>query len=72
MNMLLHGVKDAKFEIDPGDTLTNDRDMLREKNGDTQKASGAASARRGLARNTSASRLDARQTLSASCVKVQK
>ena len=32
MNMLLHGVKDSEFEIHHGDTLTNDRDMLRETN----------------------------------------
>lgn len=32
MNMLLHGVKDSEFEIYHGDTLTNDWDMLREKN----------------------------------------
>ena len=32
MNMLLHGVKDTEFEIYHGDTLTNDWDMLREKN----------------------------------------
>ena len=32
MNMLLHGVKDAEFEIYHGDTLTNDWDMLRETN----------------------------------------
>ncbi|MDY3562676.1 SAM-dependent methyltransferase [Gemmata sp. JC673] len=32
MNMLLHGVKDTEFEIDHGDTLTNDWDMLREQN----------------------------------------
>ena len=32
MNMLLHGVKDSKFEIYHGDTLTNDWDILRELN----------------------------------------
>ncbi len=32
MNMLLHGVKDTEFEIYHGDTLTNDWDMLRERN----------------------------------------
>jgi type I restriction enzyme M protein len=32
MNMLLHGVKDTEFEIYHGDTLTSDRDMLRETN----------------------------------------
>ena len=32
MNMLLHGVKDAEFELYHGDTLTNDWDMLRETN----------------------------------------
>jgi len=32
MNMLLHGVKDAEFEIFHGDTLTNDWEMLRETN----------------------------------------
>lgn len=32
MNMLLHGVKDSEFEIYHGDTLTNDWDMLRERN----------------------------------------
>ena len=32
MNMLLHGVRDTEFEIHHGDTLTNDRDMLRETN----------------------------------------
>jgi type I restriction enzyme M protein len=32
MNMLLHGVKDAEFEIYHGDTLTNDWDFLRETN----------------------------------------
>ncbi len=32
MNMLLHGVKDTEFDIYHGDTLTNDWDMLREKN----------------------------------------
>ena len=32
MNMLLHGVKDSEFEIYHGDTLTNDRDILRELN----------------------------------------
>jgi type I restriction enzyme M protein len=32
MNMLLHGVKDAEFEIYHGDTLTNDWDILRELN----------------------------------------
>jgi type I restriction enzyme M protein len=29
-NILLHGVKDPKFEIYQGDTLTNDWDILRE------------------------------------------
>jgi len=32
MNMLLHGVKDAEFEIFHGDTLTNEWDTLRELN----------------------------------------
>jgi type I restriction enzyme M protein len=32
MNMLLHGVKDAEFEIYHGDTLKNDWDVLRESN----------------------------------------
>ncbi|MCY4039941.1 MAG: type I restriction-modification system subunit M [Gammaproteobacteria bacterium] len=32
MNMLLHGVKDAQFEIYHGDTLINDWQMLRETN----------------------------------------
>ncbi len=32
MNMLLHGVKDSEFEIYHGDTLTNDWEMLRERN----------------------------------------
>ncbi|QTS84680.1 type I restriction-modification system subunit M [Ectopseudomonas khazarica] len=32
MNMLLHGVKDAEFEIYHGDTLSNDWDILRELN----------------------------------------
>jgi type I restriction enzyme M protein len=32
MNMLLHGVKDTEFEIYHGDTLTNDWEMLRERN----------------------------------------
>ena len=32
MNMLLHGVKDAEFEIYHGDTLTNDWDIFRELN----------------------------------------
>ena len=32
MNMLLHGVKDAEFEIYHGDTLTNDWEWLRETN----------------------------------------
>ncbi len=32
MNMLLHGVKDAEFEIFHGDTLTNEWDTLREQN----------------------------------------
>jgi len=32
MNMLLHGVKDAEFEIFHGDTLTNDWDIFREQN----------------------------------------
>ena len=32
MNMLLHGVKDAEFEIYHGDTLTNAWDFLRETN----------------------------------------
>jgi len=32
MNMLLHGVKDTEFEIYHGDTLTNDWEILREKN----------------------------------------
>ena len=32
MNMLLHGVKDAEFEIFHGDTLTNEWDILRELN----------------------------------------
>lgn len=32
MNMLLHGVKDAEFEIHHGDTLVNDWDWLRETN----------------------------------------
>ncbi len=32
MNMLLHGVKDAEFEIFHGDTLTNDWETLRETN----------------------------------------
>lgn len=32
MNMLLHGVKDAEFEIHHGDTLANDWDILRELN----------------------------------------
>ena len=32
MNMLLHGVKDAEFEIHHGDTLTNDWDIFREQN----------------------------------------
>lgn len=32
MNMLLHGVKDAEFDIFHGDTLTNDWDTLREQN----------------------------------------
>ncbi|MDD2219073.1 MAG: type I restriction-modification system subunit M [Desulfoplanes sp.] len=32
MNMLLHGVKDAEFEIFHGDTLTNEWDIFREQN----------------------------------------
>lgn len=32
MNMLLHGVKDAEFEIHHGDTLDNDWDLFREEN----------------------------------------
>jgi len=32
MNMLLHGVKDTEFSIYHGDTLTNEWDILREKN----------------------------------------
>ena len=32
MNMLLHGVKDTEFEIQHGDTLTNDWELLRETN----------------------------------------
>lgn len=32
MNMLLHGVKDSEFEIYHGDTLTNDWEILRERN----------------------------------------
>lgn len=32
MNMLLHGVKDTEFEIYHGDTLSNDWDILRERN----------------------------------------
>jgi type I restriction enzyme M protein len=32
MNMLLHGVKDAEFEIFHGDTLDNDWDLFREQN----------------------------------------
>ena len=32
MNMLLHGVKDSEFDIYHGDTLTNDWDLLRERN----------------------------------------
>jgi len=32
MNMLLHGVKDSEFDIYHGDTLTNDWDILRERN----------------------------------------
>jgi type I restriction enzyme M protein len=32
MNMLLHGVKDAEFEIHHGDTLDNDWDIFRELN----------------------------------------
>jgi type I restriction enzyme M protein len=32
MNMLLHGVKDAEFDIFHGDTLLNDWDMLKEAN----------------------------------------
>lgn len=32
MNMLLHGVKDTEFEINHGDTLTNEWDWLRETN----------------------------------------
>lgn len=32
MNMLLHGVKDAEFEIFHGDTLDNDWDTFREEN----------------------------------------
>ncbi|MBP9943270.1 MAG: type I restriction-modification system subunit M [Desulfomicrobium sp.] len=32
MNMLLHGVKDAEFEIFHGDTLLNEWDMMREQN----------------------------------------
>jgi type I restriction enzyme M protein len=32
MNMLLHGVKDAEFEIFHGDTLLNDWEMLKEDN----------------------------------------
>ncbi len=32
MNMLLHGVKDAEFEIFHGDTLTNDWEKLKEAN----------------------------------------
>lgn len=32
MNMLLHGVKDAEFDIFHGDTLLNEWDMLRETN----------------------------------------
>lgn len=32
MNMLLHGVKDAEFEIHHGDTLDNDWDIFREQN----------------------------------------
>ncbi len=32
VNMLLHGVKDTEFEINHGDTLTNDWDLLRETN----------------------------------------
>jgi type I restriction enzyme M protein len=32
MNMLLHGVKDTEFEIQHGDTLTNEWDLLRETN----------------------------------------
>jgi len=32
MNMLLHGVKDAEFEIHHGDSLLNDWDLLNEMN----------------------------------------
>ncbi len=32
MNMLLHGIKDAEFEIHHGDTLDNDWDIFREEN----------------------------------------
>ena len=32
MNMLLHGVKDAEFEIHHGDTLENEWDLFREEN----------------------------------------
>ena len=32
MNMLLHGVKDAEFDIHHGDTLDNDWEMMRELN----------------------------------------
>jgi type I restriction enzyme M protein len=32
MNMLLHGVKDAEFDIFHGDTLLNEWDMMREQN----------------------------------------
>jgi type I restriction enzyme M protein len=32
MNMLLHGVRDTEFEIDHGDSLKNDWDILRELN----------------------------------------
>ena len=32
MNMLLHGVKDAEFDIFHGDTLLNEWNMMREAN----------------------------------------
>lgn len=36
MNMLLHGVKDNEFEIFHGDSLTNDWDILQERNPNKQ------------------------------------
>ena len=36
MNMLLHGVKDNEFEIFHGDSLTNDWDILQERNPNRQ------------------------------------